>query len=202
MNEWIEQYKQYHRENTEYGNGGGLKFYLQHIIDLVQDTKSETLLDYVCGKAEGYLEHNHHKNWGNIMPSLYDPAIPEYEVLPEGQFDGVISFDVLEHIPKEQIPETFEIIFSKAKKFVFLGIATAPAQTILPNGDNAHCTVEPIGWWETMIERYAPKRVYTHIKTAGHCNSYSILNEDLYMDFFLNNLQIKEKSLDNDEKIW
>ena len=49
MNEWIKQYKQYHKEHTEYGNGGGLKFYLQHIIDLVQDTKSETLLDYGCG---------------------------------------------------------------------------------------------------------------------------------------------------------
>ena len=144
MNEWIEQYRQYHKEHTEYGNGGGLKFYLQHIIDLVQDTKAETLLDYGCGKAEGYLEYNHHKNWGDIMPSLYDPAIPEYEVLPEGQFDGVMSFDVLEHIPKEQIPETFEKIFSKAKKFVFLGIATAPAAAILPNGENAHCTIEPI----------------------------------------------------------
>ena len=196
MNFWIEQYKQYHKEHTEYGNGGGLKFYLQHIIDLVQDTKAETLLDYGCGKAEGYLHHKHHKNWGDIMPSLYDPAIPEYEVLPEGQFDGVMSFDVLEHIPKEQIPETFEKIFSKAKKFVFLGIGTAPADAILPNGENAHCTIEPIGWWETMVEKYAPKRVYTHIKTSGNCNSYSILNEDLYMDFFLNNLEINEKALD------
>ena len=196
MNFWIEQYKQYHKEHTEYGNGGGLKFYLQHIIDLVQDTKAETLLDYGCGKAEGYLHHKHHKNWGDIMPSLYDPAIPEYEVLPDGNFDGVISFDVLEHIPKEQIPETFQTIFSKAKKFVFLGIATAPAKAILPNGENAHCTVEPIGWWETMVEKYAPKRVYTHIKTSGDCNSYSILNEDLYMDFFLNNLKINEKALD------
>ena len=201
MNEWIEQYRQYHKEHTEYGNGGGLKFYLQHIIDLVQDTKAETLLDYGCGKAEGYLEYNHHKNWGDIMPSLYDPAIPEYEVLPEGQFDGVMSFDVLEHIPKEQIPETFQKIFSKATKFVFLGIATAPADAILPNGENAHCTIEPIGWWETMVEKYATKRVYTHIKTEGHCNNYSILNEDLYMDFFLNNLKINEKALDNATKV-
>ena len=195
MNKWIEQYKQYHKEHNEYGNGGGLKFYLQHIKDLVQDTKSESLLDYGCGKAEGYLDYKHHEHWG-IMPSLYDPAIPEYETLPEGQFDGVISFDVLEHIPKEQIPETFQIIFSKAKKFVFLGIATASAKAVLPNGENAHCTVEPIGWWETMVERYAPKKVYTHIKTSGNCNSYSILNEDLYMDFFLNNLKINEKALD------
>ena len=193
MNEWIEQYKQYHKEHNDYGNGGGLKFYLQHIVDLVQDWKVESILDFGCGKAEGYLDYNHHEHWGGIMPSLYDPAISKYNTLPEGNFDGVVSFDVLEHIPKEQIPETFDTIFSKANKFVFLGIATAPADAILPNGDNAHCTVEPIGWWETMIEKYAPKKVCTHIKTSGYCNSYSILNEELYMEFFLNNLNIKEK---------
>ena len=198
MNEWIEQYKQYHRENTEYGNGGGLKFYLQHIIDLVQDTKSETLLDYGCGKAEGYLEHNHHKNWGNIMPSLYDPAIPEYEVLPEGQFDGVISFDVLEHIPKEQIPETFEIIFSKAKKFVFLGIATAPAKAVLPNGDNAHCTLKPMDWWVEMINKHSYKQVYTHVKLHGSMENYAIINESLYMDWFLENLELKKVNKNKD----
>ena len=193
MNEWIEQYKQYHLENTDYGNGGCLKFYLQHIVDLVQDWNAESLLDFGCGKAEGYLEYNHHEHWG-IMPSLYDPAIPEYQNLPEGTFDGVISFDVMEHIPKEQIPETFDQIFSRADKFVFLGIATSPAEAVLPNGDNAHCTVEPIGWWEEMVHKHAPKKVCTHIKTAGYCNNYSILNEDLYMEYFLNNLEIEEKT--------
>jgi len=192
MNEWIEQYKQYHLENTDYGNGGCLKFYLQHIVDLVQDWNAESLLDFGCGKAEGYLEYKHHEHWG-ILPSLYDPAIPEYQTLPEGTFDGVISFDVMEHIPKEQIPETFDQIFSRADKFVFLGIATSPAEAVLPNGDNAHCTVEPIGWWEEMVHKHAPKKVCTHIKTAGYCNNYSILNEDLYMEYFLNNLQISEK---------
>jgi len=194
MNEWIEQYKQYHKEHNDYGNGDGLKFYLQHIVDLVHDWKAESILDFGCGKAEGYLDHNHHKHWGGILPSLYDPAIPEYDTLPEGTFDGVISFDVMEHIPKEQIPETFNKIFSKANKFVFLGIATAAANAILPNGDNAHCTVEPIGWWETMVKKYSPKKVCTHIKTTGNCNNYSIINEELYMEFFLNNLNINEKA--------
>ncbi len=141
MNEWIEQYKQYHLENTDYGNGGCLKFYLQHIVDLVQDWNAESLLDFGCGKAE-----------------------------------------------------TFDQIFSRADKFVFLGIATSPAEAVLPNGDNAHCTVEPIGWWEEMVHKHAPKKVCTHIKTAGYCNNYSILNEDLYMEYFLNNLEIKEKT--------
>ena len=190
---FVEQYKKYHEEEEHNFPGNSLRPQLRHIVDLVQDTKSKTLLDYGCGKGLQYSEWKHHEEFG-VMPALYDPAVPAFQKLPAGPFHGVYSTDVLEHIPKEQIPETFDMIFSKANKFVFLGIATAPADAILPNGENAHCTVEPIGWWETMVEKYAPKRVYTHIKTSGNCNSYSILNEELYMDFFLNNLKINEKT--------
>ena len=68
------------------------------------------------------------------MPSLYDPAIPEYEILPDGQFDGVISFDVLEHIPKQDLEWVITEIFSFSKKIVFLNIACYPAGVILPDG--------------------------------------------------------------------
>ena len=197
MNEWINQYKQYHTEHNEYGNGGGLKFYLQHIVDLVNDTKSKSLLDFGCGKAEGYLDYKHHKHWG-IMPSLYDPAIPEYENFPKGSFDGVMSFDVLEHIPEIQIPETIYQITKVANKFVFLGIATDPAIAVLPNGDNAHCTLKPMDWWVEMINKHSYKQVYTHIKLHGEMQDYAILNESLYMDFFLENLELKKVNKNND----
>ena len=59
---YIDLYKKYHHEHAGYGSGGGLKFYLNHIVDLVHDTKSETLLDYGCGKADGYFKYNHHKH--------------------------------------------------------------------------------------------------------------------------------------------
>jgi hypothetical protein len=184
MNEWVEQYKQYHANLDTNYPGNNLKPQLQHIKDLVQDTKAETLLDFGCGKGLQYTKYKHHEELG-VMPSLYDPGVPEYDTLPEGIFDGVYSTDVMEHIPKEQIPETFGTIFGKAEKFVFLAICTQPAIAILPNGENAHCTVEPIGWWVSMIEKYAPKRVYTHLKTYGNCNNYEILNEDLYLEWFL-----------------
>ena len=48
--------------------------------------------------------------------------------------------------------------------------------------------VEPIEWWIAMIEKYSPKKVYTHIKTYGNCNNYEILNEDLYLEFMLKTL--------------
>ena len=155
--------------NTNYP-GNNLKPQLHHIVDLVKDTKAKTLLDFGCGKGLQYTKYNHH------------------EELPDGPFDGVYSTDVMEHIPKEQLPETFNNIFSRAERFVFLAICTKPAIAVLPSGENAHCTVEPIGFWKTMVEKYAPKRVYTHIKTYGNCNNYSILNEDLYLEWYLSQL--------------
>ena len=59
MNTWIEEYKKFHREHSDYGSGGAIKFYWQHIDDLIKDTKTETLLDYGCGKAEVYLSLIH-----------------------------------------------------------------------------------------------------------------------------------------------
>ena len=64
-----------------------------------------------------------------------------YDTLPDGPFDGVISTDVLEHIPEEHLPETFDQIFSRAERFVFLAICTRKAIAILPSGENAHCTL-------------------------------------------------------------
>ena len=85
MNEWINQYKQYHAKNNTNYPGNNLKPQLHHIKDLVLDTKSETLLDYGCGKGLQYSKWKHHEDLG-IMPSLYDPAVPEYENLQMGLF--------------------------------------------------------------------------------------------------------------------
>ena len=71
---------------------------------------------------------------------------------------------------------------------MFLAICTKPAIAVLPNGENAHCTVESIDFWEKMIEKHSPKRVYTHLKTYGNCNNYSIINEDVYLEWYLEEL--------------
>ena len=186
MNWWIEEYKKFHREQSNYGSGGALKFHLQHIINLIKDTKSKTLLDFGCGKAEVYSVSNLHEKWGGIMPSLYDPAIPEYQILPDGPFDGIYSADVMEHIPKEQLPEVIKQIFSRAERFVYLGICTEASKDILFNGENAHCTIEPIAFWREIIEKHMIKPTYTHIKTYGKCNNYEILNENVYLEWTIN----------------
>jgi len=189
--EAIDQYKQYHAENDDY-NGINLEPQLPHIIQLIEDTQSKTLLDYGCGKGLQYsVEHGGSPIMG-ITPSLYDPAVPSHDTLPDGPFDGIISTDVFEHIPEEYIPETIDNITRRADKFVFLGICIVPSIAILPNGDNAHCTLRPIEWWVDMYNKHSYKKVYTHIKTYGggaEGYGYEILNEDEYMKIFMQNLE-------------
>ena len=93
----------------------------------------------------------------------------------EKNFDGIYTYDTIEKLPKEQLPEIFRDIYLNSERFVYLGISTNDG-------------VEPIGWWKTMIEKYAPRKVYTHIKTYGNCNSYEILCEDQYLEWYINNI--------------
>ena len=174
MNWWIEEYKKYHREQNNYGNGGALKFHKRHIDDLILDTKAETLLDFGCGKGEVYEVNDW--NW---------PKPTEHEQLPDGPFHGVLSTDVMEHIPEEQIPEIFDQIFTRAERFVYLGIANNEAKAVLSDGTNAHVTRRPVEWWANQVELYAPKEVYTHIKTYGDSNGYMILHEEMYLEWML-----------------
>ena len=177
MGKYIEQYKQM------YYTGDMLFPHLEHIVELVKLTDAKSLLDFGCGKGKQY------SGWGELtahitlgmMPALYDPGVKEFEEIPEGKFDGVYSTDVMEHIPKEELPDALEIIFSKARKFVFLAICTQPAMQLLPNGENAHCTLERIDWWKEIVEKYRPSKIRTEIKTYGNiyigalCNSYEVL---------------------------
>ena len=93
----------------------------------------------------------------------------------EENFHGIFTYETLEKLPKENLPEIIGEIYSNSERFVYLGVSTK-------NG------VEPIGWWKTMIVKYAPKKVYTHIKTYGNCNNYEILWEDEYLEWYISNI--------------
>lgn len=175
MSEKINLYKEYHKNELKYP-GVSLANGYEHITKLIHSTGSKTLLDYGCGKGFQYTKRGMHKPW-KIMPSLYDPAVSEFNKLPDDAivFDGIYSTDVMEHIPENELPKVFEYIFNHAKKFVYLGICTKLAKATLPNGENAHCTVKPIEWWESMIKKYS--KVHTHLHCYGNSNGYKIINE-------------------------
>ena len=158
---YIDLYKVMHEDKKTY-QGVSLFKETPNVANIVLITHSETVLDYGCGKGSQYTDSHlnilFHIQDENIY--MYDPAFPEHSKLPKRKFDGVISTDVMEHIPEDIVPKALDTIYSKAKKFVYLAICTRLALSILPNGENAHCTQKPIEWCVNMINTHG-KKVYT-----------------------------------------
>jgi hypothetical protein len=137
-----------------------------HIKRLVDRTGALNLLDYGSGKGLQYDARQVRLPSGEVVASIveywgvdyvhcYDPSVPEFAALPEGRFDGVISTDVLEHCPEEDLPWIVTEMFSYAERFLFANVACYPAKKRLPSGENAHCTIRPPEWWSALFQRVA-----------------------------------------------
>ena len=148
--------------------GSSLAPQAARIKRLIQLTGAQVILDYGSGKGKQYdpktIEDGKGGKWPGIIDYwdveevvCYDPAYAPYSKLPEGKFDGVVSTDVLEHCPEEDIPWIVEEIFGYAQRFVFANVACYPARKRLPTGENAHCTIKPVEWWRVVIEDAARK---------------------------------------------
>ena len=155
---YVEQYRQMYDRKDAYNRHLNLSFGYstrEYTKGLLEESNSKTLLDYGSGTDLIYSKGKVHEYWNlereNI--TLYDPAIPEYSVKPEGKFDAVICIDVMEHIPEDSIDYVLNEIFSHGTKLILLKIAVAHACATLPDGQNAHISVHNRDWW---IERVKP----------------------------------------------
>jgi len=150
--------------------GQSLLSQVKQIKEMVVRCGAKTLLDYGAGKglqydpmpifAEGVGEWPSIKAFWDIDELYcYDPAYEPLNRLPDKKFDGVISTDVLEHCPEEDIPWILDEIFSYATRFVFANVACYPAEKRLPNGENAHCTIREPEWWNRLLSEISSKHV-------------------------------------------
>ena len=131
---------------------------LPHVADiaaLVERHRSKSLLDFGCGKGHQYTVERVHDAWGGIMPTLYDPGVPELAKHPKKKFDGVICTDVMEHIELCDVRDVLRDVFRHANHWVFFSICTRPAKKELPDGRNVHLTVKPKYWWEERVKKAA-----------------------------------------------
>lgn len=169
-NNLIQQYRTLHTEGEKFLGlpaaqtfpGQSLLPQAERIKALIEKTGAKTILDYGSGKGLQYqplkLQGPQGKAWNSVQEywqvqtiTCYDPCYQPFSALPTGQFDGVISTDVLEHCPEEDIDWILQEIFSYATRFVFANVACYPAKKRLPTGENAHITVYPKPWWEEKI---------------------------------------------------
>jgi hypothetical protein len=150
-------------------DGRSLRKEVVRIKRLIDQTGALTILDYGSGKGGEYeprpLVIKGQGEWDSVIDywgidevTCYDPAYAPYSTLPSGRFDGVVCTDVLEHCPEEDIDWIVPEIFSFAERFVYLAVACYPAKKRLPNGENAHCTIQPPEWWRGVLLRAASER--------------------------------------------
>jgi hypothetical protein len=149
--------------------GASLPPQAERIKRLIEATGATNILDYGSGKGQQYDLRNVRLGNGQVVPSIadywnvdyvhcYDPSYPPLSKLPSGTFDGVVSTDVLEHCPEEDVPWIIDELFRYAERFVFATIACYPARKRLPTGENAHCTIQPARWWAELAEASAARR--------------------------------------------
>lgn len=150
-------------------DGCSLRPQAARIKRLIAATGARTILDYGSGKGQQYdpapLDIAGEGRWDSVIDywevdevHCFDPGYPPYSQRPRGVFDGVISTDVLEHCPEEDMPWIVSELFSFASKFVFATIACYPAMKRLPSGENAHCTIRPREWWDDIFRAAAAPR--------------------------------------------
>jgi len=145
-------------------SGISLTEHIDPIAKLVARHQPATLLDYGSGKAglyepaPGEPEDSRFKRipaWGDVRVTCYDPGYDPFSGPYADHYDAVISTDVLEHIPAEDIPWVLHRLFGLAGRFVYLVAACYPAKKIMPDGTNAHCTIRPPEWWAAQLELVA-----------------------------------------------
>lgn len=172
----IAQYCQMHAQGEQFLGippeqtfpGLSLPAQAKRIKRLVAATGSLNLLDYGSGKGKQYDISPVMDDSGSAFESMmdywdidsvrcYDPCYPPFNNLPAEKFDGVISTDVLEHCPEEDIPWIIEELFNYAERFVFANIACYPAKKRLPNGENAHTTIKSPDWWADLLKQVSSR---------------------------------------------
>ena len=128
--------------------------HLNKIRDLIKKHSAATILDYGSGKGRLYRPKNIRADDGVVYPDMksllnvqsitcYDLGYKPFQQLPSVKPDGVISTDVVEHCPKDDLPWIIVEMYRYASKFAFINAACYPAKKSLPNGENAHCIVDP-----------------------------------------------------------
>jgi hypothetical protein len=116
----------------------------QVVKKLIEQTEPATILDYGCG------ENRLAEALKPILVSGYDPGIPERSKMPK-PCDMVVCTDVLEHVEPERVESVIDHIFRLTGKTAYLVISTKPANAILPDGRNAHLTVQPAERWLELL---------------------------------------------------
>jgi len=150
----------YRELNTKLHENASVKYgYKGHqqanaIIDLIQSSSCENILDYGAGKQTLSAEL---KTKVSVPVMDYDPSIPAISSSPSPA-DLVVCCDVLEHVEPEYLDAVLDHLRTLCRKKLFVRVCTVPCTSkSLPDGSNPHRIIQPMDWWkERLFTRFSP----------------------------------------------
>ncbi|MEP2618460.1 MAG: hypothetical protein ABJH25_10560 [Marinomonas sp.] len=160
MNKNVKYYQAIHSNrvwgDSSYGKHGE---YILSILSSIE--KRDSAIDFGCGQsplASKILEADD----GIKLFDRYDPSIENISSIPQENYDILINTDVLEHIPEDELKTVLKTMSSVSDKAIII-IHLAKAKLILPNGENAHCTIKkPKEWRSLLFDFYHEVEFYQH----------------------------------------
>jgi len=131
---------------------------------LLKRNGSCRVLDYGCGKET--LKYALEQSFPDIGMEVvgYDPGIPGLDQEPE-KADMVVCGDVMEHVERPCVSAVIDHIAELTKHVAIFVVSLVPAQKVLPDGRNAHITLEHPDWWRSHLKR---RFVIVEDYNAGH----------------------------------
>jgi hypothetical protein len=122
------------------------------VARFIEQYRPTSLIDWGCAQGNLLRRIQDDYPWVQDLGG-YDPANPEYVTVPTGQFDCLVSCDVIEHFEPAQLTESLKLMQTKFTTSAFIIVACYPAKKILSDGRNAHLVVENCAWWLDQISR-------------------------------------------------
>ena len=157
-----------------YGHGNEGRLHISEVMRY----KPDSMIDIGCGYNEfmkeirsamktirGYKK----EDWigSDVACPGADVIAPAHDLpFEDDQFDMVVSFDCMEHIPEEEVPLCIEE-FHRVGQRIYLKIALTQCSTLI-DGQPLHACVKPAEWWLDSVREYFPT---AHILRISKKNS-------------------------------
>ena len=147
--------------------GKSLREHVGPIARLIERHGARTILDYGSGKAKLYdaypgepagSRRKTMRAWGGAEVTCFDPGYGPFAGPIADAYDGVICTDVLEHVADDDVPWILDELCGRARSFVYAAAACYPARKTLPDGTNAHVTLQPPEWWREQLASAGRRR--------------------------------------------
>lgn len=131
------------------GFGGSGWRHAVPVVEYAAQLKARSILDYGAGRCTLRSECKK-RGWVGAFEE-YEPTSDVIGRMPKPA-DLIVCTDVLEHVEPDKLQQVLRHIGLLMDLGAYLTIATRPANTLLPDGRNAHLIVEAEGWWVEQLQ--------------------------------------------------